>query len=252
MSEETNWNEGWSAMNRNSVIIKSNAYGLILILDPELPFEELLQDVAAKFKESAKFFKNAQMALTFRGRVLTREQERQLVCAITENSSLHIVCLVDERKEAEEFYKEAITRSLEQDMENQGQFFRGSLRTGQVLETEHSIIILGDVNPGAKVVSRGNIIVLGCCMGNLYAGASGNQGCFAAALILKPKQLRIADKTVMSAITKRVDTGEYSIDPKIAYLREGHIKVEPLNGHAFSLLTAELSRENTQADQTNI
>ena len=66
-------------MNRNSVIIKSNAYGLILILDPDIPFEELLQDVGQKFKDAAKFFKNAKMALTFRGRVLTREQERQMV-----------------------------------------------------------------------------------------------------------------------------------------------------------------------------
>ena len=54
-------------MNRNSVIIKSNAYGLILILDPDIPFEELLQDVGQKFKDAAKFFKNAKMALTFRG-----------------------------------------------------------------------------------------------------------------------------------------------------------------------------------------
>ena len=39
--------------NRNSVIIKSNAYGLILILDPDMPFEQLLQDVGEKFREAA-------------------------------------------------------------------------------------------------------------------------------------------------------------------------------------------------------
>lgn len=72
--------------NRNSVIIKSNAYGLILILDPDMPFEQLLQDVGEKFREAARFFKNARMALTFRGRVLTRAQERQMVYAITANA----------------------------------------------------------------------------------------------------------------------------------------------------------------------
>lgn len=221
-------------MKRNSVIIKSNAYGLILILDPEIPFEELLLDVGDKFKEAARFFKNAQMALTFRGRVLTRAQERQMVDVITENCGLHIVCLVDEQKEAEEYYKEAVIRALEADKEDEGQFYRGTLRSGQVLETEKSVIILGDVNPGAQVISKGNIIILGCCMGNIYAGASGNSACFAAALIMKPKQVRIADKIARSAITKKIDTGEYAIDPKIAYIREDHLKVEPLNGHAFS------------------
>lgn len=232
-------------MNRNSVIIKSNAYGLILILDPDIPFEELLQDVGQKFQEAAKFFKNAKMALTFRGRVLTRDQERQLVYAITENSNLHIICLVDEKKESEDYYKEAITRSVEKDEENEGQFYRGTLRSGQILETEKSVIILGDVNPGAQVISRGNIVVLGCCMGSIYAGASGNSECFAAALIMKPKQVRIADKIARSAITKRVDTGEYPIDPKIITIQQEHLKMEPLSGKCFSDVMAQVSEETT-------
>ena len=177
--------------NRNSVIIKSNAYGLILILDPDMPFEQLLQDVGEKFREAARFFKNARMALTFRGRVLTRAQERQMVYAITANAPLEIICLVDEQKEEEEYYKEAVIRTLEADEENDGQFYRGTLSNGQVLEMEKSVIILGDVNPGAQVISKGNIVVLGCCMGSVYAGASGNNRCFAAALIIGAVTLAI-------------------------------------------------------------
>lgn len=230
-------------MKRNSVIIKSNTYGLILILDPDLSFEELLSDVGQKFRDAAKFFKNAKMALTFRGRVLTREQERRLICAITENSSLNILCLVDEQPEAEEYYKEAIVRSTQADEQSDGQFYRGTLRSGQVLEAEKSVVILGDVNPGAQVISRGNIVVLGCCMGNVYAGASGNRDCFAAGLIMKPNQVRIADKTARSAITKKNDTGEYAIDPKIITIREGHLKLEPLNGKFFADMLEEKAEE---------
>ena len=36
-------------MNPTSVMIKSNQYGLIVILDEKLPFEELLKDIAFKF-----------------------------------------------------------------------------------------------------------------------------------------------------------------------------------------------------------
>ena len=57
-------------MKRNSVIIKSNKYGLMVILDDKMPFQELLLDIADKFQESANFFKNAKMAITFRGRTL--------------------------------------------------------------------------------------------------------------------------------------------------------------------------------------
>ena len=66
-------------MNRKSVIIKSNKYGLTVILDDKMPFQELLLDIADKFQESANFFRNAKMAVTFRGRVLNREEERQVI-----------------------------------------------------------------------------------------------------------------------------------------------------------------------------
>lgn len=37
-------------MNRKSVIIKSNKYGLTVILDDKMPFQELLLDIADKFR----------------------------------------------------------------------------------------------------------------------------------------------------------------------------------------------------------
>ncbi|HPU64008.1 MAG TPA: hypothetical protein PK304_07620 [Mobilitalea sp.] len=47
----------------NSVIIKGNNYGIIVVLDPELSFDELKEKVANKFKESSKFFKDAKLAI---------------------------------------------------------------------------------------------------------------------------------------------------------------------------------------------
>lgn len=220
-------------MDRSPVILKSNPYGLILNLDPDLPFDKLREAVADKFRTSARFFKNATMALTFRGRVLTKEQELQLVEEIVQNSKIHVICLVDEDKESEEYYKNAVTRGLEKQKEEDGQFYRGTLRSGQVLETESSIVVIGDVNPGAQIISKGNIVVLGCCMGNIYAGASGNQNCFAAALTMKPMQVRIADKMARSAIVKKTDTGEYPIDPKIIYIKEDHLQIKPITNETL-------------------
>lgn len=39
-----------------------------------------------------------------------------------------------------------------------GQFYRGTLRSGQKIEVPGSIVILGDVNPGAVVVAGGNMV----------------------------------------------------------------------------------------------
>ena len=59
-------------MSQSAVILKSNPYGLVLNLNSDLPFEELRKAVGEKFRESAGFFKNAKLALTFRGRALTK------------------------------------------------------------------------------------------------------------------------------------------------------------------------------------
>ena len=62
-----------------------------------------------------------------------------------------------------------------------------------MLETESSVVILGDVNPGGKVVACGNVIVLGSLKGNIFAGASGNENAFVVALDMDPMQIKIAD-----------------------------------------------------------
>ena len=53
------------------VILKSNRYGINLVLDDKIPFQELVAAIVEKFKESEKFFKNADMAISFEGRELS-------------------------------------------------------------------------------------------------------------------------------------------------------------------------------------
>ena len=56
---------------KNRIVIKSSKAGMTVILDPECSFEELIAELATKFKESARFWGNAQMALLLQGRPLT-------------------------------------------------------------------------------------------------------------------------------------------------------------------------------------
>ena len=53
-----------------TVMIKSNKYGINLILDPNIAFVDLLKAVIEKFKESEKFFKNSKLGISFEGRRL--------------------------------------------------------------------------------------------------------------------------------------------------------------------------------------
>ena len=83
---------------KNSVVIKGNKYGIIVMLDKNIPFDNLLADIAEKFKESSKFLGNSSMGITFEGRFLDNNEIRQGLDTIADNSDLNIVCVVDNDK----------------------------------------------------------------------------------------------------------------------------------------------------------
>ncbi|MBB2182982.1 septum site-determining protein MinC [Lachnospiraceae bacterium MD1] len=210
----------------NSVIIKGNKYGIIVVLNPDVPFEELKLLIAEKFKESSKFFENAKMAISFEGRKLTNEEQKEILDVIGENADMHIVCVMENDPDTEEAFRKTLDQKLMELSNNTGQFYKGILRSGASLEFETSVVIIGDVNHGARVVSKGNIIVLGSLKGTAFAGATGNTNSFVVALDMNPTQIRIAD-TIARSPDKPVKTEVK--EAKIAFLEDGNIYIEPLN-----------------------
>lgn len=88
-----------------------------------------------------------------------------------------------------------IIKSFNQEIKTSETIFsRASLRSGQKLEYEGSIVIIGDVNAGAEVIAGENIIILGDLRGLAHAGAKGNKEAIIAANKIDCPQIRIADK----------------------------------------------------------
>ena len=218
-------------MEKQPVIIKNNKYGLIVILDGDLEFEALQEKVAEKFRASAKFFGETQIAMCFQGRKLSQEEEMALVETITGNCRLQVISIVDEDETTEQAMKKAVETQAEREglMDLQdGRFYKGTLRSGQVLESETSIIILGDVNPGARVISKGNVVMLGAMKGNAFVGAAGNESAFVAALSMDPMQIRIGDVIARSSDKGQAKKKKTEDVPKIAYVEDGNIYIEPI------------------------
>ncbi len=213
------------------VILKSNRYGINLILDADMPFDQLKEAILEKFRESEKFFKNAKIAISFEGRRLSQEEEFSILDMITKNTSIQVICIVDQNEMREQMYKEKIESYYQDVADNTGEFYKGTLRSGQVLKCDTSIVIIGDVNPGAKIIAKGNIVILGSLKGNAYAGAAGDESCFVTALDMDPVQIKIgnvigrsADRGPWEAIRNRRRT----MDPQIALVSDGNILIEPI------------------------
>lgn len=221
---------------KNAVVIKSFPNGIVLHLDPETEFEALLSEIAFKFRESSSFFKDAKMALSMKGRALSEEEEHQILDAIAENSELHILCIVSEDEETDRLFMKALSQTDFSDgsaLGGEGQFYRGTLKNGQVLETESSIVILGDVYPGSAIISAKDIIVLGGLYGEAYAGGNGSNEHYVAALEMSPERLKIGDFKY-NFREKAKWSIKPKIQPKIAYVKNDKVVMDSLTKELLS------------------
>lgn len=208
------------------VTIKSSHSGIELRLNANLPFPDLLKAVEEKFRQSADFFKNAKMAVSFSGRTLSISEEEQLIQVITQTTNLEIICIIDHDERKELIYKRAVAQCLSEREKSDGQFYRETLKRRQLLESESSIVILGDVEFGAKVVAKGNIIILGTLYGSVHAGAAGDRNAFIIALSMQPQRLVIGD---IEAKRQLIYQDSLSINgPQIAVVDGKRIYLDPL------------------------
>ena len=221
---------------KQSVIIKSFPNGIVLHLSEADTFEEILQETAIRFRESRDFFKDAKMALSIKGRKLTEEEENTLLNIISENSDIHILCLVSDDEDTNRMFIKAISEtdfSEDGNGNSAGQFYKGTLKNGEVLETEYSIVILGDVYPGSAIISARDIIVLGGLYGEAYAGGNGSDGHYVAALEMSPEKLKIGDFKYHAKEKSKWGI-KPKVQPKIAYVKNKKIVMDSLTKELLS------------------
>lgn len=243
-------------MKMDIVKIKSFPNGLNIVLDGSAPFEEILSALHRKFGDSASFFKNAKKAVKFSGRYISDDEENQLVDAIADACDIDICCILKENPDDNRVYLKAMEQFANAAKASRGQFFKGTLRSGQVLESDYTIIVLGDVNAGARVVSGANVIILGTLYGEVHAGAkrstendelliegidssddSENSGSyFAAALDMKHPVISIGENTldIKGKIPRKgLLSKAYAL---IAYERDNDIEVKEITSEFLNKL----------------
>ena len=101
-------------------------------------------------------------------------------------------------------------------------FHHGTLRSGDHLQSERTILLYGDVNPGARISSTADVLVWGRLRGVAHAGCEGATNAKIVALQLRPLQLRIADVVARGP----ADLPQAGLAEQ-AELKDGVIAIEP-------------------------
>lgn len=178
-------------------------------------FNHIIQELEKKLEESIDFFKGANI-LGIKGETISTEEEDKLLEIIKDKFHLNISndglssCL--DKPEIFMGIYEGMTK-----------FFNTTIRSGQVIEYDGNIAIVGDVNPGALIKAKGNVIILGSLKGVAHAGTDGNSKAIVAAYDLRPTQLRIA-----SIISRKPDGNMVASGvPEVARIYNGEVIIEP-------------------------
>jgi len=234
-NNNNNTNQQTDSHKSNCVVFKGRKNGITIMLDPEARFGVLESALREKAEEAAFFFKDAKTAITFAGRALTEREEERLLHILSQATDLSITFVTSEdegqdrtilaEKPPDEPDPSQSLMSLISADENMTVFHRGSLRSGQSIRFAGSVVVIGDINPGAEIIAEGNVVVLGSVKGLVHAGCSGNADCFVTALSLQPTQLRISD--IITYIPREISKKHKSV-PSYAYVEQDHIYVVPL------------------------
>lgn len=220
---------------KDKVIIKKFPNGITLLLDPDIDFLELINEIAKKFMQNRQFFRDAKIALGLEGREITEAEEKLIVNTIRLNSDLQIICLVGKNKETDKTFVKAIQTVERQKTDNIGKFYRGSLVNNKKIETESSIVIFGDITPGCTVTSTKDIIVLGGLYGEAHAGSSGETNHYIISLEMSPEKIKVGDFRYRPKEKSRWGF-KPKVQPKIAYVKENHIVIEPITKDLLEIL----------------
>lgn len=174
---------------RSCISINMKKDQILIKINEDVELKEILISLKRKLGELANLYKDDQTPIMFVGKILKNKE----MDAITRLVNKYLDVKIDfetPRKLGLHGIKKAFKKEI---ATSETKFVRNSLRSGQKLEFEGSIVVLGDVNFGAEVIAGDNIVVLGVLRGLAHAGAKGNKDAVISVASIEAKQIRISN-----------------------------------------------------------
>lgn len=202
-------------MNSISINLKKDV--VLIRIDDNAPQRKIISELSKKLKDLKKMYQEERTPINVTGKVLTNKELEEISRLIKREIDVEVTFDTPTT-----LGLHSITRSYKRDVgKSETTFHRGSLRSGQKLEVEGSIVVIGDVNSGAEVIAADNIAVIGNLRGLAHAGAKGNKDAIIATSNLDAVQIRISN------IVREIDREEEGAkEHAFVYVDEDKIVIE--------------------------
>ncbi|HSP21787.1 MAG TPA: septum site-determining protein MinC [Planococcus sp. (in: firmicutes)] len=208
---------------KNLVNIKGTKQGLVLQLDDQCSYADLLAELQAKVSDPALDV-SSEVQLQLGHRYSTEAQVKEIIALIQTNEHLRVT-----RVRSDVITVEESNRRIQ---ERQSETYVGIVRSGQVVKADGDLVVVGDVNPNGRVAAGGNIYVLGRLKGIAHAGMNGNREAVIAASWLEATHLKIDDE--LEIMTDELAVLSEQPEMECAYLhKNGNIIIDRLQELRF-------------------
>ena len=191
---------------KNCINVSQKKDLVIIKIKEEAKYEDIIRDMKQKVIQLKKLYKDEKTPIKIIGKVLRNKEIEEIEKIIKEYLDVEV-----DFDMPRGLGLSNIRRTFATEISvSETKFHHGSLRSGQRIEEDGSLVILGDVNSGAEVIASDNIVVLGTLRGLAHAGAKGNKEAIIAAGRLDTVQMRISN------IVKEFDREKETLH-KLAY-----------------------------------
>ncbi len=227
-------------MSRDLIRIKGGSDGFKLLVDSSANLEEVQDALDKKLQEHPEFFpegtkfeivaadlsksvrKGLGDMLSSKGLNVTAAEKKLSVDK--QDGSVQFKAAVDvAASQVKGSIAENSAKGIQGDSQQLMTVINRTVRNGEEINSPGSVMICGNVNPGARIVAVGSIDVRGKCRGIVHAGAAGDYQAFVVADRLMPMQICIAN-----LIARSPDNPEASEYAEKAYIKDGQIIIEPI------------------------
>jgi septum site-determining protein MinC len=201
---------------------------------PEMEWHEIKSELNQYIQDNGGFLQGAKIVLELGDNLLKSTEMFDLKNILLDNqiSIAQVMTEVPETRQAAELMglktfmepKRIVTQEKEVDTSIGGEtsiFVVKTLRSGNVVNSEGHLTVIGDVNPGASIRAKGNIVVWGKLKGEAHAGVDGDPTCIVLALEMTPSLITIANIRY-SELRKK--SGK---SPEQAFISKNEIKISP-------------------------
>lgn len=175
----------------NNIKVSHTTDEIILNVNVIADIHEVVEELESKLPKLKAFYDTSKLPFKVVGKLFT-ESEIETIKKVVNEQIKDVEIKFEDISDLLGLHTIKKTFETNTDI-SETKFVQNSIRSGQKEEYAGSIVICGDVNPGAEVIAGGNIMVLGNLRGVAHAGANGNKKAIISANCIDITQVRIAN-----------------------------------------------------------